>query len=394
MKESGNSVCIVKITTGPLSGNELLLNVDAHKIIIGSEDDYRTQTDKHGFTTYWLPGEQQLEIMIVSDGIERVSSEETGFLLKVTGENLALSLPVIWQELMLPEYFPVLLKKPEDAWRGHALPPTPSAEAPLEDPSLIQPAEGRRKEVYLAGALLLALVITAIWQGINYNSTEHKIKTLGGLLQDSSSPITVMRGEKGTSLVLVKTQRDADWSTQRLRREQFPDPVIIKKVSTFEEEIEKQIIGQIPGLLKVDLTIPCQPLIRRLKSNGAQPDLKQAAKTINRLLGCSQEVRLVEFSPAELFKQAEQGLLKSNVPWRVINKDGNPVFIVNASLNDKQILSVMEFAKEFNHQWGKRYIQFSISLATDYLAGKSFMNNQQGYILLDHNHWYFNPTTL
>lgn len=394
MTESGKNVFIVKITTGPLSGNELLLNADAHKIIIGIENDYRTQTNEDGFTTYWLPGEQALEIMVVSDVNEGVSPEDTGLWLKATGDNLVLSVPVIWQELMLPEHFPVLLKKPEDAWHEHTLPSTPSAEASLEDSSINVPAGTRRKEVYLAGALLLALVSTAIWQGINYNSSAQKIKTLGALLQGSSSPITVTTGEKGQSLILVKTQRDADWSTQRLRREQYPDPVIIKRVSTFEEEIEKQLSGQIPGLLKVDLTTPCQPLIRRLKSNDTQPDLKLAGKTISRLLGCSQEVRLVEFSATDLFKQAEQGLLKSNVPWRVINKDGNPIFIVNANLNDKQILSAMEFANEFNHQWGKHYIQFSISLARDYLAGKSFINNPQGYILLDNNHWYFNPTTL
>ncbi|WP_322741041.1 PrgH/EprH family type III secretion apparatus protein [Providencia heimbachae] len=39
-------------------------------------------------------------------------------------------------------------------------------------------------------------------------------------------------------------------------------------------------------------------------------------------------------------------------------------------------------------------MQFSISLENNVLAGKSFITNASGYVLLGNNHWLFNSITL
>ncbi|WP_042546909.1 PrgH/EprH family type III secretion apparatus protein [Yersinia aldovae] len=401
MRDTDNRVLIMRIASGPLSGNELMLKAGSHRIVIGPEQSYSTETDSDGFTTYYLPGEQgNYELAIVCDD-DVISEQETEsvdqWYLTLNGDCPDIKQPVIFQEVMLAEQFPVVIKMLNTPWNSEESLPlnvqTTDVENAVSDIRTSQSAERKFNSVYVAGIMLTVLATFIGWQVLNYNSEARQVKTLETLLQGSSSPLTVTTGENGQSLVLVKTQRDLDWSTQRLLREHYQEPVTLKKITSLEEEIETQLGKQIPGLLKVDLTLPCQPVIRWLKGDYPAPDNKQVLQTLTRFLGCPVKSQLESYSATELMHKAEQGLTESNVPWRVSNKSGTSVFIINASLNDKQALSAIDFSKHFTKRYGVRHIQFSISLSTNHLAGKSLVNNPNGYVLLDNNHWYFNPVS-
>ncbi|CNL54969.1 PrgH/EprH family type III secretion apparatus protein [Yersinia aldovae] len=401
MRDTDNRVLIMRIASGPLSGNELMLKAGSHRIVIGPEQSYSTETDSDGFTTYCLPGEQgNYELAIVCDD-DVISEQETEsvdqWYLTLNGDCPDIKQPVIFQEVMLAEQFPVVIKMLNTPWNSEESVPlnvqTTDVENAVSDIRTSPSAERKFNSVYVAGIMLAVLATFIGWQVLNYNSEARQVKTLETLLQGSSSPLTVTTGENGQSLVLVKTQRDLDWSTQRLLREHYQEPVTLKKITSLEEEIETQLGKQIPGLLKVDLTLPCQPVIRWLKGDYPAPDNKQVLQTLTRFLGCPVKSQLESYSATELLRKAEQGLTESNVPWRVSNKSGTSIFIINASLNDKQALSAIDFSKHFTKRYGVRHIQFSISLSTNHLAGKSLVNNPNGYVLLDNNHWYFNPVS-
>lgn len=400
MKDTDNRVCIMKIASGPLSGNELMLKVGTHRIIIGPEQEYRTETNDQGLTTYFLPSDQgHYEMAITSDETAPAQDQESAEVLSLTlsGDCPEMKQPVIFQELMLAEHFPVVIKMLNTPWNTEEVLPLPALAATEEKTERrVRTSTPRFKPhpAFLAGMVLVLLAGLTGWQVLTYNSEARKVKTLETLLQGSSSPLTVTTSGNGQSLVLVKTQRDLDWSTQRLLREHYQEPVIVKKISTLESEIENQLSGILPGLLKVDLSLPCQPVIRRLKGNYPQWDNKSIQQTLSSFIGCSTKSQIESYSSAELYSKAEQGLTESNVPWRVVNKNSTPIFIINASLTDKQTLSAIDFADEYTKKWGVRHIQFSISLTTNYLAGKSFVNNANGYVLLGNNHWYFNPVSL
>ncbi|CNH96170.1 type III secretion system needle complex protein PrgH [Yersinia aldovae] len=401
MRDTDNRVLIMRIASGPLSGNELMLKAGSHRIVIGPEQNYSTETDSNGFTTYYLPGEQgnyELAIVCNDDVISEQETESVDpWYLTLNGDCPDIKQPVIFQEVMLAEHFPVVIKMLNTPWNSEESLPlnvqTTDVENAVSDICTSQSAERKFNPIYVTGIMLAVLATFIGWQVLNYNSEARQVKTLETLLQGSSSPLTVTTGENGQSLVLVKTQRDLDWSTQRLLREHYQEPVTLKKITTLEEEIESQLSKQLPGLLKVDLTLPCQPVIRWLKGNYPAPDNKLVKQTLTRFLGCPVKSQLESYTATELMHKAEQGLTESNVPWRVNNKSGTSVFIINASLNDKQALSAIDFSKHFTKRYGVRHIQFSISLSTNHLAGKSLVNNPNGYVLLDNNHWYFNPVS-
>ncbi|WP_042806659.1 PrgH/EprH family type III secretion apparatus protein [Yersinia massiliensis] len=399
MKDTANSVCVMKIASGPLNSNELMLKVDNHRIIIGPEQQYRTETNDDGFTTYFLPGEQgNYEIAIISDDSE-VSSEigtEGGLYLTLSSDCLDIKQPIIFQELMLAEYFPVLIKMLETPWNEQEVLPLPTqtiAEDETEGTSRSPITQNKPHLAFMAVIVLAVLAAFTGWQVLTYNTEARKVRTLETLLQGSTSPLTVTTSGNGQSLVLVQTQRDLDWSTQRLLKEQYQEPVIVKKISALEEEIENQLSGILPGLLKVDLSLPCQPVIRRLNTHISELDNKRIQQTLTHFVACATRSEMEQYSSKALFEKAEQGLTKSNVPWRVAHKNSSPIFIINANLNDKQTLSAINFADEYTKKWGARHIQFSISLTTDHIAGKSFVNNTNGYVLLGNNHWYFKPVS-
>ncbi|CNJ24058.1 PrgH/EprH family type III secretion apparatus protein [Yersinia mollaretii] len=398
MKDTDNRVCIMKIASGPLSGNELMLKVGTHRIIIGPEQTYRTETSDEGLTTYYLPSDQgHYEVAITSDDAASSPEQESTEMLYLTlsGDCPDIKQPVVFQELMLTEHFPVVIKMLNTPWNTEEILPLPAQATTREKTeSRTSTRQFKPHPAFLAGIALVVLAAFTGLQVLTYNSEGRKVKTLETLLQGSSSPLTVTTSGNGQSLVLVKTQRDLDWSTQRLLREHYQEPVIVKKTSTLESEVENQLNGIVPGLLKVDLSLPCQPVIRRLKGNYPQLDNKHIQQTLSSFIGCSTKSQIESYSSAELFSKAEQGLTESNVPWRVVNKNSTPIFIINASLTDKQTLSAIDFADEYTKKWGIRHIQFSISLTTNHLAGKSFINNANGYVLLGNNHWYFNPVSL
>ncbi len=401
MRDTDNRVLIMRIASGPLSGNELMLKAGSHRIIISPEQSYSTETDKDGFTTYYLPGEQgnyQLAIVCEDDATSASEAENIEkWYLTLSGDCPDIKQPVIFQEVMLAEQFPVVIKMLNTPWNSEKSlslnVQTTGVENAISDVGTPLPVGRKINSIYVAGIMLAALTAVIGWKLVNYNSEARQVKTLETLLQGSSSPLTVTTGGNGQSLVLVRTQRDFDWSTQRLLREHYQEPVTLKKIAALEEEIETELGKKLPGLLKVDLTLPCQPVIRWLKGNYPAPENKIIKQALTDFLGCPVKIQLESYNATELMHQAEQGLTESNVPWRVNNKSGTAVFIVNASLNDKQALSAIDFSKHFTKKYGVRHIQFSISLSTNHLAGKSLVNNPNGYVLLDNNHWYFKPVS-
>ncbi|WP_253278016.1 PrgH/EprH family type III secretion apparatus protein [Yersinia enterocolitica] len=401
MRDTDNRVLIMRIASGPLSGNELMLKAGSHRIVIGPEQSYSTETDNDGFTTYYLPGEQgnyQLTIVCDDDAISAPEAENIDkWYLTLSGDCPDIKQPVIFQEVMLAEHFPVVIKMLNTPWNSEEssslCAPITMLETAESDTHAPLPTRRKFNPAYVGGMLLVVLTTVIGWQVLNYNSEARQVKTLETLLQGSSAPLTVTTDGKGQSLVLVRTQRDLDWSTQRLLREHYQKPVTLKKIAALEEEIETELDKQLPGLLKVDLTLPCQPVIRWLKGNYPAPDNKIIKQTLTDFLGCPIKSRLESYNATELIHKAEQGLTESNVPWRVDNKSGTAVFIINASLNDKQALSVIDFSENFTRRYGASHIQFSISLSTNHLVGKSLVNNPNGYVLLDNNHWYFNPVS-
>ncbi|MEX9975144.1 PrgH/EprH family type III secretion apparatus protein [Providencia rettgeri] len=398
MSNANSQTCIIKIASGPMTGQELMVNTDNNLIIIGNSLDYKTDINDDGFTTYQIPSDG---IACKFSIITASQSTESGLAIRLNDSGLSTEIPIVLQQLLLADIFPIVIKMQDTDWQSSQMPedifnleeenPPPTIKSKVKKSTKEKPSLFNKQTMLVFFFTLFSIFIAyVIFQYIPEQSAEKKIKTLEHILQSNHYPINVTQSANNESLILVKTQRDADWSMQRLVKAKYNEKFSIKITNKLEKEIENKIIDVLSGTLKVDLSTPCNPKITVIDNNNLIDVEGKVDKILASYFRCyiNSEIKKISFS--ELLQKAELGLTESNVQWRKITKDNKVIFIIKDSLNDDQTASLINFTNSFYKQWGENHIQFSISLANNKLEGKSFVTNTNGYILLSNNHWFFN----
>ncbi|BBV02382.1 PrgH/EprH family type III secretion apparatus protein [Providencia rettgeri] len=398
MSNTNSQTCIIKIASGPMTGQELMVNTDNNLIIIGNGLDYKTDINDDGFTTYQIPSNGiACEFSIVTAS----QSTESGLAIRLNDSGLSTEIPIVLQQLLLADIFPIAIKMQDTDWQSaqtfeDALSsemenPLPAFKAKIKKSTKEKPSIFNKQTMLVFFFTLFSIFITYVtFQYIPEQSAEKKVKTLEHILQGNHDPITVTQSANDESLILVKTQRDADWSMQRLVKAKYNEKFSIKILNKFEQEIENKIIEVFPDTLKVEISNPCIPKITTIDNNKLIEAEDKLDKLLSSYFSCYIKSEKKQISFGELLQKAELGLTESNVQWHKITKDNKVIFVIKDSLNDNQTASLIKFTNSFYKQWGENYIQFSISLANNNLVGKSFVTNANGYILLGNNHWFFN----
>lgn len=392
MIETKYHTCIMKIISGSMNSQELMINIDKNIIIVGQHTKYKTEIDENGFTTYYIPSEHtQCEFSIVSND---ESNNNLAINLKQDGKSRHLT--VTLQEILLIDTFPIAIKPLNTEWnysKKHQR-PLPSQSLPFskQSPIAIKQKPTFNKKYFFVFLLLFAVIFILFvgFQNNPKNNAEKQIKNIDNILKGSYYPITYTQNKKGEVLILVKSQRDEDWSRQVLLKSDYQAKYTIKNINSLEQEIEDKLIDTIPNLLKVDISNPCHPIIRVVKNPLPNNDDKNIYRILSNYFSCYNQSQLVQVPLEELIKKAELGLTESNVKWQRITKGNYVIFVIRDSLNDKQTLSLISFTNSFSQKWGTKQIQFSVSLSNNELAGKSFITNSNGITLLGNNHWLFN----
>ncbi|MEX6123797.1 PrgH/EprH family type III secretion apparatus protein [Providencia hangzhouensis] len=398
MSNTNSRTCIIKIASGPMTGQELMVNTDNNLIIIGDGLDYKTDINDDGFTTYQIPSDGiACEFSIVTAN----QYTESGLAIQLNDSGLSTEIPIVLQQLLLADIFPIAIKMQDTDWQSaqtfeDALSsemenPLPAFKSKIKKSTKEKPSIFNKQTMRVFFFTLFSIFITYVtFQYIPEQSAETKVKTLEHILQGSHYPITVTQSENNESLILVKTQRDADWSMQRLVKAKYNEKFSIKIINKFEKEIESKIIDVFPDTLKIELSNPCNPKITAIDEKTSINVNNKIDKILSSYFSCYIKSEIKQVNLGELLQKAELGLTESNVQWRKITKDNKVIFIIKDSLNDDQTASLIKFTNSFYKQWGENHIQFSISLTNNTLVGKSFVTNANGYILLCNNHWFFN----
>ncbi len=385
MKDTNSRACIMKIASGPMTGQELMINVDKNRIIIGKDINYKTDTDENGFTTYSIPSEEtNCDFSITSED----NNPEGQIAIQFQDKNQKVTFNVILQELLLVDIFPVIIKLIDTPWEASNSEKTQSKTTPSVKPK--QQKKIKNNLFYFLALLTVFLSSIIIIQNKTNDIEATEIKSLESTLKGTQYPIIASRKIQGKNIILVKTQRDLDWITQRLIKINHNENFIIKKIDQFEDEIEDQLIKSIPDILKIDISNPCQPIIRKSSSNSHIKKNKVIDDLFSTYFICYQEANIVQINFDELLKKSELGMTESDVKWHKIVEDNKTIYVIKDSLNDKQTISLINFTNSFYQRWGRKKIQFSVSLADNEFAGKSFITNTNGYVLLGNNHWLFN----
>ncbi len=102
MSNTNSRTCIIKIASGPMTGQELMINTDNNLIIIGDGLDYKTDINDDGFTTYQIPSDGiACEFSIVTAN----QYTESGLAIQLNDSGLSTEIPIVLQQLLWLIYF-------------------------------------------------------------------------------------------------------------------------------------------------------------------------------------------------------------------------------------------------------------------------------------------------
>lgn len=385
MTDMNNRTYIMKIASGEMCDQEIIITLDSNLIIIGEENSYRTNISDEGFTVYSIPSHQESFTF-------SIISYEGQIAIDLHTQDQSKIIPINLHEIVLEDLFPFALKYIDTPW----------AISPIEEPSsdIVIKAEKRddkfKKSPYhpkiMAGLTLIVITFISLLF-FPYNSEmekDKKIQSIENVISGNHYPAIITERSKNEALILVETQRDFDWSMQRLLKSKYRNNFKISKIHNLEAEIENKISDVIPNLLKVNINNPCNPIVKLLNKTPSRKDEEFINTVFSNYFQCHKRNDFKIARNDELIKTSELGLIESNVKWHKIISHNKTIFMIKDSLNDEQMISLIKFVNSFYEQWGDRQIQFSISLENDALAGKSFITKTNGYILLGNNHWLFN----
>lgn len=397
---------IIKIASGRMAGTELLFKSKGCLIFANTETDYNVVMDEENdLISYFFPIDSgSYKLTFFSSYANEADQSETK--LSVIFEDLdnehntpKLTDDVKLQTVLFPDTFPILVKSVDDSWNYESFDQTEQKDAmesslPQQNESLIKRGVSKNLIVIFISMLVVGFILLKVMTDSSNSSSEmNKIigSNISKFLGESSIPFTIILQEegRGKDQVIVNNRRDADWVSQQLLTSNYAGLVDILLVSELETELMSLITPSSSSILNIDMSYPCSPIVKLLKSSDHLSDVEKINELIKSRVSCVNEIDVKVYHKKAIFDDAIRGMKASNVPFRVIKDEKKPIVVVSSNLNDNQLISTMDFVKKFISEWGSNYIQFSISLSDDDLYEGVFINDINENIKIKNNHWNF-----
>ncbi len=397
---------IIKIASGRMTGTELLFKSKGCLIFANTETDYNVVTDEENdLISYFFPIDTgNYKLTFFSSYTNEANKSDAK--LSVIFEDLdnekdtpKLTTDVILQTVLFPDTFPILVKSIDDSWNYESFDElgqkdTMDSSLPQKNGSLIKRGTSKHLIIIFISMLTVGLILlTVMTNNHNSNVQVDKIITsnISKLLGESSIHFTIiLQAEgRGKDQVIVNSRRDADWVSQQLLTSNYAGLVDIILVSELEKELMSLITPFSSSVLNIDMSYPCSPIVKLLKSSNYLSEVEKINETIKSRVSCANEIDVKFYHKKAIFDDAIRGIKASNVPFRIIEDEKKPIVVVSSNLSDNQLISTMNFVKKFISEWGSNYIQFSISLSDNELYEGVFINDINENIKINNNHWDF-----
>ncbi|EKT60885.1 hypothetical protein OO7_02301 [Providencia sneebia DSM 19967] len=264
MDDINNRIYIMKIASGSMSGQELLLTIDKHLIVIDPTVRFRTKIDDNGYITYYIPSHSAYcKLTIIENDNDSLTdnnlkNESTLDLQVNDGVNTTL-IPIIFQEIMLADLFPIAFKAVDMPWELNVQKLNYEKKFNIKNKLICLIT--KRKLIFI-----ITLIIIFIFLGVKIkyqNSQPNKIEAIRYILNNKYSPIITLDNNEDL-LVLIKSKQEADWIKQNLYKSGFNEKYIIRELNDLEEEIETELSLYMDNIIKVDLSNPYKPVIKAI----------------------------------------------------------------------------------------------------------------------------------
>ncbi len=399
----------LRVLSGEMSGSELLLSAERYIIKTGKQfhdPGTATNMDDASAITLFIPcgntgNAYYLDLRdknTASDKNNNNTATTSGHyysFINVSSPDSEKTRLAAFNDIEQIDDLIIAVKEHSENWSEsvieYVVPAQKSLITTTEEKKLKQ--KNNVKKWAIAASIILFSCMLGGVAWFNKPPSEQKIKkSLADTIAGSVNPVSIIKGNKNTYYLLAATQRDFDWILQALQRNPRPDNEKIEVILLAEEpeQLTNRFWNKNYPVLTVDLSLPLSPVIKIVTGSAlTQDQLKEIKALALEWIPFAQNPVIKTYNKNALLSQAENSLKLIYLPFAKLSTPQGATFSIRGELNDHELLQLNEFINTYKKEWGTRYINFDIKLENNLLKGKSYLNGEEGYVLMGKSHWYF-----
>ena len=286
----------------------------------------------------------------------------------------------------------IALKSVSEVWSDEVIAysfPHPDMEATsTTDAALAVPPEKRHLPYFkltLGGILCLASVALLFVLFL-----PSKVGTVKDTLSTLNPGIT--QNKNGDIYILTKTEPEAQWSENALRKSNLAAnniTVLAKSVelSRMKKLLSEQVIPFFDIKFTADFAIKI--LLSRERSAGSQYLDKTVQKLLFNHFPYLATVDIERVSDGVVLANARERLKSLGLYSQNDITANHVTFSINGEVDDFQLGNLRRQINEFYEQYGDEYVKFIVNLNEDPLRNRTFKTGADSYVVVPGNHWLY-----
>lgn len=385
--EAAAKRAVLRLLNGPLCGCEYALPEGATLVIVGPSDKLMEQGGDFPEGTIVLPmeGGSNFEVLIDADAGD-------GFRLR-TLHPQPQERAQDFQQICHVGPLDFAVRAADSEWE----PGIVGAEASLAEVAATKPRRQSRLLAALAGFIVLAALLASGLLYWMHLQGERRVADAATVVAGNSGQYRLLKGHDDLVYLFAQNERDALWARQALAREGMAASVQVATLRMEEQRIDKLLRENCPSLVfhRLKLDDPARPLLilSQERTHLDQQTQKSLLGSLRSWMPYAQSIGMANWSDELIDNQARSGLDRFGIDYRRQSNADSVTYTIASGLSDVDLARLQEFTEAFYHDFGHRYVHFSVVLKDKQFKGKSFKYGGPEYFKLTRQHWFF-PHTL
>lgn len=388
----------MKILFGPMFGCELHLPAHDYFLIINLPSALSDKPAEYehavsyALNTLYIPCEQVSPNITLSLSNLIAGAEHNCFGLEIFDEDGGSNRATVKENSIFTHKHIKFAIKPSDTeWSdevNHYQAGIPNAEQVSNDNhNLINKKKNLIYRLF-CGLILAAIILVSILF-FNRESDSQRITNINEVFSGAPSSLDIIKGREDNKIyVLARNFRGFEWAKKALDRLSDQQDIAVILLSDKTAELIGDLVNQGYPALQFNFSSSETPILAISKPLTAE-EQNQLKSYVLQKIAFAKDIRFIIRTREQLINDAQQGIDRLNLSYRLIKTATGYSLIIRDSLSDNSLNSLHDFIQSYYQQWGSSVISFSINLDEDWLKNKSYVDSDKGYLFLNPRHWYF-----
>lgn len=255
------------------------------------------------------------------------------------------------------------------------------------------PTTWTKRRIGALGCVAVSLVALATCIVASMFADQAKLNQLETVFDNGAGKNRLVMKD-GKVYVIASTESDEDWNKQIAQRFPLNQRPIVTSVGDLRSQSERVLDEHGVDYFTLLFDKVSEPELILVAHQGEDPDVAKkriddATTLLKPVLPFATGLHIREVSLDAVSAMASARLTRIPVTYSRIESGGYVTFFVTGYITDYALSAMSDLVKRFSHDWGHRKVRFGLGLKTTWLDGKSRRVGEDGYVLVDPDHWYF-----